>query len=149
MFCEPKGQKLDIFICRIFLWIFWHPWDLWGCFHIDLKKKKGLIWLCANLIWCIYAKSQGHFKYIKKHKITHRNCCSGVITLCSSKFFLVILCPCSTVIVGVSINNMTALILSSLSFLLELICKLFCNDNNSRYDHNQWCRFWGCPQILA
>ena len=39
MFCEPEGQELNTFICSIFLWIFWHPWDPWGCVYIDLKKK--------------------------------------------------------------------------------------------------------------
>ena len=54
-----------------------------------------------NCFYSIFAKkrnSHGHFKYIKKHKIIHRNCCSGVITLCSPKNFLVILGPRSTVL---------------------------------------------------
>ena len=40
MFCEPKGQELNTFICSIFLWIFRHPWDPWGCVHIDLNKNN-------------------------------------------------------------------------------------------------------------
>ena len=53
---------------------------------------------------CFYRKttkrrnSHGHFKYIKKHKIKPRNCCSAVITLYSPKYLLVINCPCSTVL---------------------------------------------------
>ena len=42
--------------------------------------------------------SHGHPKCMKNHKIIHRNCCSGVITLCSPKHFWVIFCPSSTVI---------------------------------------------------
>ena len=39
---------------------------------------------------CIFAKkrdSHDHFKCIKKHKTTPRNCCFSVITLCSPKKF--------------------------------------------------------------
>ena len=41
-----------------------------------------------NCFYSIFAKkrnSQSHFKYIKKHQIIPRNCCFGVITLCSPK----------------------------------------------------------------
>ena len=46
------------------------------------------------LVWRIYTKrhnSYGHFKYIKKHKIIPKNCCFGVITLCSPKKSLFLL----------------------------------------------------------
>ena len=46
-----------------------------------------------NCFYSIFAKkrnSHGHFKCIKKHKIIPRNCCFGVITLCSPNFFLFI-----------------------------------------------------------
>ena len=49
--------------------------------------------LNLNGFYSIFAKkcnSHGHFKYIKKHKIIPRNCCFCVITLCSSKTFLLI-----------------------------------------------------------
>ena len=59
-----------------------------NCFYSNFTKKQN---------------SQGHFKYTKKHKIMFRNCCSVVITLCSPKFFLVILCPSSTVLRGIFI----------------------------------------------
>ena len=63
-------------------------------FAVDAIKIscKSMI-LTLNGFYSIYAKkrdSQGHLKRIKKLKITHRNCCSVVITLCSPKTFLVI-----------------------------------------------------------
>ena len=50
------------------------------------RNKRNL-----NCFYSIFAKkrnSHGHFVYIKKHKIIPRNCCFGVITLCSPKIFL-------------------------------------------------------------
>ena len=35
-FCEPKGEEFNTFICSIFLWIFWHPWER---VYIDLNKN--------------------------------------------------------------------------------------------------------------
>ena len=46
-----------------------------NCFYSILAKKRN---------------SHGHFKYIKNHKIIPRNCCFGVITLCSPKNVLFI-----------------------------------------------------------
>ena len=46
-----------------------------------------------NCFYSIFAKkrnSHSHFKYIKNHKIIPRNCCFGVITLCSPKNVLFI-----------------------------------------------------------
>ena len=51
-----------------------------------------------KLIFANKVNSHSPFKYTQKHKIIRRNYCSGVITLYSPKFFLVILCPSSTVI---------------------------------------------------
>ena len=51
-----------------------------------------MIW-SLNCFYSIFAKKRnrhGHFKYIKNHKIIPRNCCFGVITLCSPNFFLFI-----------------------------------------------------------
>ena len=44
MFCEPKGQELNTFICKKKKnLIFWHPWDLWNLWeriYIDLNKNS-------------------------------------------------------------------------------------------------------------
>ena len=74
MFCKRKGHELNTFILSIFWGILWNPWVPLECVCIDLKKK--CVWLCAGLIWCIYAKRHSsHFECIKKHKITPRSCC--------------------------------------------------------------------------
>ena len=57
--------------------------------------------LSLNDLYSIYTKkrdSHGHLKCIKKLKITPRNCCSVVITLCSPKTFWVIWCLSCTVV---------------------------------------------------
>ena len=43
-----------------------------------------------NCFYSIFPKkhnSHSHFKHVKKHRIKHRNCFSGAITLCSPKNF--------------------------------------------------------------
>ena len=38
MFCEPKGQELNTFICSIFWEFFDTPGTPWGCIYIYLEK---------------------------------------------------------------------------------------------------------------
>ena len=72
---------------------------MWS-FKADTKMEAVLFCFCIaqwkmdgnkrnlNCFYSIFAKkhnSHSHFKYIKKHKIIPRNCCVGVITLCSPK----------------------------------------------------------------
>ena len=95
MFCESKGQELNSFSCKKEILIFWHtvPGTPRGAF----KDLKNCVWSgCvqiwwANLIWRISAKrrkQKGHFKCIKKHKITPRSCYLSAIMVLSSFFML-------------------------------------------------------------
>ena len=76
------GAKFDIKV-KVTTWI--------G--HVFTKKKLFLsIILNLDCFYSIFAKkrnSHGYFEYIKKYKSIPRNCCFGVINLCSppKKYF--------------------------------------------------------------
>ena len=63
---------------------------LWDIAVEAIKVQNNRKTRNLNCFYSIYAKkrdSHGHLKCIKKLKITPRNCCSVVITLCSPKMF--------------------------------------------------------------
>ena len=75
-------------ILSFFMHLRW-PWlSRFFCVNAVEAIQFSCISLILNLngFYSIYAKkrdSHGHLECIKKHKITPRNCCSVVISLCS------------------------------------------------------------------
>ena len=69
MLCEPKGQELNTVLVKK---------------NVIFDLKKISVWSgCVHLIWQIYAKkrnSQGHFEYIKKHKIKDQSSVSWYLS---------------------------------------------------------------------
>ena len=93
----------------------WHIINTWRKYHISWELTKGTIHLLRKQSFRLFTppnhptyhsgrwtekkkfklllqhfrkkkhNSHSHFKYIKKHKIKPKNCCSAVITLCSPK----------------------------------------------------------------